>query len=107
MKRHLNLILLVLVVVLVVLPLTLVKTPRQGPAGQKVELFSGSDDQGTDMITRVDPAYKRWMEPLMVPPSPEIECLLFGLQASIGAGFIGFYLGSASARAKARKTQAA
>ena len=92
MKLRQNLILLALVVLMGAVPLLTIRHRAGG--------FSGSDDQGTDMIGQVSPGYRRWFEPLWVPPSPEVECLLFGLQAALGAGFIGYYLGVSSARAK-------
>lgn len=95
MKRHQNLILLVLVVLMGAVPLAMM--------GHREGAFSGSDDQGTDMIGQVSPTYRRWFEPLWVPPSPEVECLLFGLQASLGAAFIGYYLGVSRAREKKDK----
>ncbi|NLN22191.1 MAG: cobalt ABC transporter substrate-binding protein CbiN, partial [Syntrophomonadaceae bacterium] len=37
------------------------------------------------------------------PPSGEIESLLFALQAAIGAGFIGYYLGFVKGRKESEK----
>jgi len=34
-----------------------------------------------------------WFESLWEPPRGEIESLLFVLQAAIGAGFIGYFIG--------------
>ena len=56
-------------------------------------LFSGSDDQGKQLITTIDPGYKPWFSPIWEPPSSEIESLLFALQAALGAGFVGYYFG--------------
>jgi len=36
----------------------------------------------------------------MEPPSNEIGSLLFALQAALGAGFIGYWLGSSATRTK-------
>ena len=55
--------------------------------------FKGSDDQGTNAIVSLAPAYQPWFQPLWTPPSPEVESLLFSLQAALGAGLIGYYLG--------------
>lgn len=86
MKRA-NLILLAIVLLLAVLPLLL-----PVPGGLK-EPFAGADDQGMEAIVAIDPGYKPWFEPLWEPPSSEIESLLFALQAALGSGLLGYYLG--------------
>ena len=48
---------------------------------------------GADTIAEVNEEYEPWFESLWEPPSGEIESLLFALQAAIGAGFIGYYVG--------------
>jgi cobalt/nickel transport protein len=55
--------------------------------------FGGADDQIEDTIAEVNEEYEPWFESLWEPPSGEIESLLFALQAAIGAGFIGYYVG--------------
>lgn len=77
-----NLLLLLGVVVLIVAPLALVHGK-----------FQGSDDQGSAAIAASAPGFKPWAHPLWTPPSPEIESLLFALQAALGAGVIGYVLG--------------
>ena len=94
MKRYQNLILIVFVVLLAAFPLMFIHKPEAKPGGQEVEIFTGSDDQAKDAISVVDPNYHPWFRSLMVPPSGEIESLLFALQASLGAGFIGYYFGT-------------
>ena len=37
------------------------------------------------------------------PPSGEIESLLFALQAAIGAGFIGYFIGYTRGKSKQKK----
>ncbi|MDA8430456.1 MAG: energy-coupling factor ABC transporter substrate-binding protein [Geobacteraceae bacterium] len=103
MKRYQNHILLFFVVALVAVPLMLIHKPATGPDGKEVEIFTGSDDQARNAVGTIDPSYKPWAKSLIVPPSGEIESLLFALQASLGAGFIGYWYGSASTRAKMRK----
>jgi len=100
MKRYQNLILMVLVVFLVALPLWMVQKPAPGTDGKEVEIFAGADGQAKDLIGKIIPGYEPWFKPLMEPPSGEIESLLFALQAALGAGFIGYYLGAAKTRAK-------
>ncbi len=80
-----NLLLLAGIVLLVTLPL-LGLAPRD--AG-----FAGADDTAVDLIAALAPDYQPWAEPLFEPPSGEVESLLFTLQAALGAGFIGYYLG--------------
>lgn len=58
--------------------------------------FSGADDQIEEVINFQNQAYEPWFNHIWTPPSGEIESLLFALQAAIGAGFIGFYIGKKS-----------
>jgi cobalt/nickel transport protein len=86
MKRT-NIILLILVVLLVVIPLLL-------PVAEHLEEpFTGADGQAEAAIVEAHPGYKPWFEPLWEPPSGEIESLLFSLQAALGAGLLGYYIG--------------
>lgn len=55
--------------------------------------FGGADDKIQSTITEVNKDYKPWFKSLWAPPSTEIESLLFALQAAIGAGVIGYYIG--------------
>lgn len=83
-----TILLLLLLAVLVVVPLLIHR-----PTGDE-EIFGGADGQAQEEITRIAPDYEPWFEPLFEPPSGEIESMLFTLQAALGAGFIGFYLGT-------------
>lgn len=69
---------------------------EQGTAG---ELFQGADSRAQDAITRIAPDYKPWFSPVLEPSSNEIASLLFALQAAVGAGVIGYWLGVSKARA--------
>ena len=100
MKRYPNLILLALVALLSALPLWLVERPE----GE--EIFGGADNQAQALIGQIAPDYAPWFQPLLEPASSEIASLLFALQAAIGAGFIGYYLGCARTREKLRREQA-
>lgn len=62
--------------------------------------FEGADDQGGDVIGEIDPDYEPWAEPLWEPPSGEVESLLFSLQIAIGAGTIGYILGTLKEKRK-------
>lgn len=100
MKRFQDLILLLLVVALVAVPLVMVRKPAPGPDGKEAEIFTGSDDQAKNAVAKIDPSYKPWAKPLMEPPSAEVESLLFSLQAALGAGFLGYWLGCSVTRAR-------
>ncbi len=103
MKRYQNLLMIIGVIFLIALPLWMVKRPVAGPDGKNVEIFRGADDQAKDLISKIDPGYKPWFKPLMEPPSGEVGSLLFALQAALGAGFIGYYLGVSTTRARMRR----
>lgn len=105
MKRYQNLLLLVAVAALMALPLWMVKKPLPGPDGKKGEIFTGTDDKAKELIGSTAPDYRPWAKPLMEPPSGEISSLLFALQAALGAGFIGYYLGVSTTRARNRREQ--
>lgn len=57
------------------------------------EIFAGTDDQASTAIAAIRPGYEPWAAPLWEPPSGEIESLLFGLQAALGAGLVFYCLG--------------
>ncbi|MEW6662150.1 MAG: energy-coupling factor ABC transporter substrate-binding protein [Bacillota bacterium] len=80
-----NLMLTFLVLLLMVTPLVI----KQGAE------FGGADGQAEEIIAEIQPGYQPWFEALWEPPSGEIESLLFTLQAAMGSGFIGYYLGYA------------
>lgn len=98
-----NLLLLAGAVVLAAVPL-LIYLPNGGEEG----LFSGADGQAEEVILESHPDYKPWFSNLWEPPSTEIECMLFSLQAAIGAGLvcycIGYYRGRHVARQRKQET---
>lgn len=55
--------------------------------------FGGADGAAEGAILEVAPNYEPWFESLWSPPGGETESLLFALQASLGAGVIGYYFG--------------
>ena len=79
-----NIILLLVGVVLIITPLLL------NPGAE----YGGADGQAQDLISEINPGYEPWFSSLYEPPSGEIESLLFSTQAALGAGIIGYYLGS-------------
>ncbi|MBP8963145.1 MAG: energy-coupling factor ABC transporter substrate-binding protein [Opitutaceae bacterium] len=97
MKKQ-NLLLLLGVIVLALIPLFTVKPAHEGD-----EIFGGADGQVEGVITEIRPDYKPWFAPFWEPPSGEIESLLFGLQAAIGAGAVAFCLGYYRGRRSAAK----
>ena len=102
MKRQ-NWLLLIAIVLLSALPLWLVQKPAPGPDGTVAEMFSGSDGQGQQAIGELAPNYQPWFTSLLTPPGKEIESLLFALQAALGAGVIGYWLGTVVTRDKMRR----
>ncbi|MDD2852378.1 MAG: energy-coupling factor ABC transporter substrate-binding protein [Desulfuromonadaceae bacterium] len=103
MKRHQNLLMMIAVAMLIALPLWMVKKPAPGADGKEVQIFAGADDKAKDLVGIIAPSYKPWALPVMEPPSSEVGSLLFALQAALGAGFIGYYLGISTTRAKYEK----
>ena len=78
-----NLLLLAIVVFLAIIPLFI----------QKGAEFEGADGQAEAALGEISADYEPWFESIWEPPSGEIESLLFALQAAIGAGFIGYFIG--------------
>lgn len=78
-----NFLLIFIVVILAVIPFFM----------QKGAEFGGADGQAEKVITEIKPDYQPWFTSLWEPPSGEIESLLFAVQAALGAGFIGYFIG--------------
>jgi len=83
-KRQ-NSLLLALVVALMILFVLI------GSRREEAE-FSGSDGQAMEAVTALNPDYQPWFGFIWEPP-PEIASGLFALQAALGAGVLGYYLG--------------
>ena len=103
MKRYQNLLMMIAVVALVALPLWMAKNPVPGADGRKITVFAGTDDTAKNLVGVISPGYKPWFKPLIELQSDEIGSLLFALQASLGAGFIGYWYGCSSTRAKQKQ----
>lgn len=70
--------------------------------------FVGTDSAANDQIAKSAPDYKPWFEGFWTQPGGEVESGLFALQAALGAGLLGFVLGTYRERRKAAKrTEAA
>lgn len=83
-----NIILILLVFFLAIIPLYIAKDSD----------FEGADLVAKEAITEINSEYEPWFYPIFEPASGEIESLLFALQAVIGAGIIGYGLGSFKGR---------
>lgn len=101
MKRMQNMLLVVAVIVLGVAPLWIVEAPSD-EAGNQSAMFGGADDKARNLVSEIRPDYQPWFTPLVEPASSEIASMLFALQAALGAGFIGYYLGAARTRERLR-----
>ena len=102
-KRTQNILLIIGVIVLALLPLWIVERSAAGPDGEEVAIFGGADDQAKNLIGEINPEYQPWFESLIEPASGEIASMLFALQAAIGAGFIGYYIGVGRTRERMRR----
>lgn len=92
--------LLLAVVLISALPLWFYQ-PADGEAA-----FAGADDKAQQQISQLAPDYQPWLKPLLTPASPEIASLLFALQAALGAGVMGYWLGCAVTRQRLQATSA-
>lgn len=82
MKRK-NMLLIFLCILLIVAPFIV----------NKDGAYEGADTQADELIYEINPDYKPWAESFWEPPSGEVESFLFAVQAAIGAGFIGYFVG--------------
>lgn len=96
-RRLTNVLLVVLAAAIFVLALVM---------GTKSGDFGGTDAAATDTIEKSDPGYKPWFEPFWTQPGGEVESGLFAMQAALGAGFLGFVLGTFRERRKKRDATA-
>ncbi len=78
-----NIIIILLILIVLIAPLIIKKNSN----------FSGTDGEALELISEINPNYSAWFSNIWEPPSGEIESLLFALQAAIGSGFIGYYIG--------------
>lgn len=83
MKKK-NLLLTAICIVLVIFSLNI---------GRKNGEFEGADAQIEGKIAEINSEYTPWFESIWEPPSGEIESMIFALQAALGAGFVGYYIG--------------
>ncbi|WP_142849473.1 energy-coupling factor ABC transporter substrate-binding protein [Telmatospirillum sp. J64-1] len=63
--------------------------------------FEGADAQAEAILA--EGGHEPWFEPLWEPPGGETESLLFALQAALGAGLLGYYIGVRRGRSASRE----
>lgn len=85
--------------VVVVVGSALIGSRREGAR------FAGSDGQALEAVAAIQPDYRPWFGAIWQPP-PEIASGLFALQAALGAGVLGYYLGYRRGRARRRRDRA-
>jgi len=93
-KLNQNIILVVLVVILCIAPMLI-----YSGLGEDEGYFGGTDDAASEAVEDYEP----WFSSFWEPPSPEIESLLFAVQAAIGALIIGYFFGYWRAQYKYEK----
>ncbi len=82
-----QLLFIIALVVIVLLPFQFADVP---------DGFEGTDTQAVEMIKTIRPDYQPWVRPVaevLRIPSEALENLLFTVQAALGAGIVGYYLG--------------
>jgi len=85
-KRR-DVVLLLCALAIVAVPLLVVKAPAGG------EGFGGTDAAAQSLVRKIAPGYEPWFKPIWQPPGTEIASGLFAIQAGLGCGFIGYYVG--------------
>ena len=67
--------------------------------------FGGADGAAEEAITKINPDYEAWADPVIEPPGGETESLLFCVQAALGGGVFGFGRGYLICRKKFTKKE--
>jgi cobalt/nickel transport protein len=55
--------------------------------------FGGTDDKAITVIQNIDNSYRPWFSGFHLFESEEITSTFFAIQAAIGAGVLGYYIG--------------
>lgn len=72
------------IILLIVLPLAVIKDTQ----------FGGADGLGAETVAAIAPQYDSgWTSNIWTPPGPEVESMLFALQAGAGGVLIGYVFG--------------
>jgi cobalt/nickel transport protein len=90
-----NWLLIIGVVILTISPLIITRNA----------IFAGADDRATEALMEVKPGYKPWFQPILKPPSTEVETFLFASQAALGAGGLGYLIGLFKGRSEQKNQQ--
>lgn len=80
---HKNMLIVIAILLITVLPL-IIKSNAD---------FAGADGAAEGVIQEINSNYEPWFNAFWEPPSEEIESLLFALQAALGTGVLGYYIG--------------
>ena len=88
-----------LTVILLLLVLAIIIIPQ---ITQKGAEFGGADGEAEAAIGEINPDYEPWFSSFYEPASGEIESLLFASQAALGAGIVGYYIGTTKTKKKMR-----
>ena len=91
-SMKLTVILLALVLAIIIIP-QVIHTDAE---------FGGADGEAEALITEINPGYEAWFSSFYEPASGEIESLLFASQAALGAGIVGYYIGTTRTKKKLR-----
>lgn len=82
-NRILNITLLLAAASILIVPLATIKNSE----------FGGADGAAEEMVLLNNPSYEPWYSNFWEPPGPEVETLLFSLQAALGASVVAYGLG--------------
>ena len=91
-----------LTVILLLLVLAIIIIPQITQKGAEFGGPDGEAEAAIGEITEMDPNYKPWFSSIFEPASGEIESLLFASQAALGAGIVGYYIGTTKTKKKMR-----
>ena len=91
-SMKLTVILLALVLAIIIIPQVIHRDAE----------FGGADGEAEALITEINPGYEAWFSSFYEPASGEIESLLFASQAALGAGIVGYYIGTTRTKKKVR-----
>ena len=83
MKKYLNIIIACAALILGALPFFM----------KRDAAFRGTDSGASEIIREMSPQTGTGRAPLWSPPGPEMETLLFSLQAAAGSGIVCFIIG--------------
>lgn len=90
MSKKTMIVLSIVCLLIAVIPLMVIKDSE----------FGGADGAAEEIVAEINPDYEVWAESILEPPGGETESLLFCLQAALGAGILGFGIGTLKERSK-------